>query len=224
MNTPNSEKTANKEERLKREIHPVILAGFIINFLLLSMHEYIGLKEESAAAFISYVSVGLNFVSFIAISVLMATRAKELICLYFLVDNILGAFLMAAVGIIGFSYISANENPTEMLVPILVISSFQTIVLFLGIGAFRILILNVEWKAYQVVLMKICFLICSLLFTTLACDLIVNNWASDALKDFIFLYLFGMVTTFLEMYGKFTDFDGTAEMRFDYSTKKDEKE
>ena len=58
------------------------------------------------------------------------------------------------------------------------------------------------------------------MYTVLAFDLIVNDWASNALKDFIFLYLFGMVATLLELYGKLTDVDGTSEMRYDYSMKK----
>ena len=56
----------------------------------------------------------------------------------------------------------------------------------------------------------------------MAFDLMVNDWASDGLRDFIFLYLFGLVSTVLEMYGKLTDVDGTGEFRYDYTIKKDE--
>ena len=104
---------------------------------------------------------------------------------------------MGGIGIVGISYVSGKDNPNADFTPLFVISAIHVVIVFLGIGTFRVLILNVEWKAYQIVLMKLCFLICSLFFTILAFDLIVNDWATDAMKDFIFLYLFGMVTTVL---------------------------
>ena len=84
------------------------------------------------------------------------------------------------------------------------------------------MILHGEFKQYQVILMKLCLLIASIMYTVLAFDLIVNDWATNAQKDFIFIYLFGMVATLLELYGKLTDVDGTSEMRYDYNMKKEE--
>ena len=70
-------------------------------------------------------------------------------------------------------------------------------------------------------LVKLCFIICSILYAIMAFDLMVNNWASNGLRDSMFLYLFGMVSTLMEMFGKLTDVDGTAEFRYDYTIKKE---
>ena len=191
------EEKKEHEEPSKKPIHPVALVFYMISLLLISTTEYVSVKAEDIEP-LQYVTICLSFLTFIILSCLMAKTKTELVCMYFLIDNILYAFTLGAIGTIGFSYVIAKEYGSQIdLTPIYVVSGISVVVLFMGIGTFRLLILNGEWKQYQVVLMKICFLISSVLYITLAFDLIVNNWASSALKDFIFIYLFGLVATIL---------------------------
>ena len=41
--------------------------------------------------------------------------------------------------------------------------------------------------------------------------------SSDKVKDFFFLYIFGLMSLLLEIYGKISDLDGTANLSYRYS-------
>ena len=68
--------------------------------------EYICLKDQSATYPLQGSSLGISFFTFITVSCLMAKSKTEIICLYFLIDNILFAFMMGAIGIVGFAYVA----------------------------------------------------------------------------------------------------------------------
>ena len=51
---------------------------------------------------------------------------------------------------------------------------------------------------------KLAVLISGIGFLVMATDVILNEWASDALKDFVFIYIFGFYSLLTELFGKFT--------------------
>ena len=100
-------------------------------------------------------------------------------------------YTIVVVGVIGTGIVSLNDqNTIPSLVYIMVVLMILDYLLMLG--AFRVLIRNHCWKVWQVVAAKLAILIAGIGFLLMATDIIINEWASDELKDFIFIYIFGL--------------------------------
>ena len=83
-------------------------------------------------------------------------------------------------------------------------------------GAYRIYLINGIWKRYHVILSKLGLIIASLGYMVLAADLMLHSQYEGALKDFIFVYAFGLITFHFEIYAKITDVDGTTNLKYHY--------
>ena len=83
-------------------------------------------------------------------------------------------------------------------------------------GAFRIYLINGIWKRYQVIITKIILALSSLAFMIMGADIMINTQFIGPLKDFIFLYVFGLISFFFQIFGKITDLDGTGKLNFKY--------
>ena len=60
------------------------------------------------------------------------------------------------------------------------------------IGAYRTLIVNNKWRVWQIIVTKLALLIAGLGFLVMATDIILNEWAANEIKDFVFMYVFGL--------------------------------
>ena len=60
-------------------------------------------------------------------------------------------------------------------------------------GAFRIYLTNGIWKRLYIILIKLSLCIYSLVFLTMGIKLIVFNKFAGALRDFILLFLLGLL-------------------------------
>ena len=94
----------------KKSIHPVMLFFCSLCILFLSSFEFLTIKVPEATNALTYVTLSLSFLTFVISSCIMGNSISQIICLLFLLDNILAAYIMGAIGIVGLSVVISKEN------------------------------------------------------------------------------------------------------------------
>ena len=93
------------------------------------------------------------------------------------------------------------------------------------VGNFRIMMLEVRWSKWRVILFKLVLLADSAVFFHIGAYYMSNNYLytggadtelDGKIKDFVLLYIFGIFALFVELYKKVCDTDQTSELKFDY--------
>lgn len=170
-----------------------------------------------------YMSIALAF-STICISLLSTYRLCKdkwkIFNLYILLDNIFLTEVASCFGFIGFLLL-INDGYWYQTITML---AFPLEIVFF-VGNFRILMLQVRWSKWRVILFKLVLLADSAVFFEIGAYYMSNDYKytggsntdlDGKIKDFVLLYIFGLFALFVELYSKMCDVDQTAELKFDY--------
>lgn len=162
-------------------------------------------------------AVGIPIVLFsftiqILVSCKMTETKWEMFQLYILLDNIFVALAAALVGFVGMlNIIFGNMEPIYLVLMIILCLSYTFFT-----GSYRVILAKCKFPRYQVIAAKIFLLVDCLAFLILATYYMQNpvperedSGSQEDIKNFFFLYVFGFFTLIVEIYGKFTDLDGT---------------
>lgn len=96
------------------------------------------------------------------------------------------------------------------------------------VGNFRIMLLNVRWSKWRVILFKLILLADSAVFFEIGAYYMSNDYLytggvdddlDGKIKDFVLLYIFGLFALFVELYAKMCDIDQTTDLKFEYQFK-----
>ena len=110
------------------------------------------------ALFIVQLSIGYPLAIFI--SCWMAKSKGEILYLYFLFDSILVSYVAVCIGLAGFFYLFSQDirkNPqlsTGDIVSFFLLPGLSLILFFLMLGTLRILLVNLRWKKWHIILFK----------------------------------------------------------------------
>ena len=88
--------------------------------------------------------------------------------------------------------------------------------IFICVGIYRVLFKYVEWKNWQIILTKISLIAAMIVHIDLAAKFILDPNTPETLKEFIFIYVFGYFSLYYEFVAKFTDIDGTGNLKTSY--------
>lgn len=161
----------------------------------------------------------VSLVIFIVNSCKVAPSKKAAFCLYFLLDNLILVNLAALIGFIGMITVLVAKFNVETYIFVVLLG----ITWFMYTGNFRVTFAYVKWKKYQVIWGKLGLLFASLVYLAIATYFMRFSFNfgpktdPDAVKDYFFLYIFGLLSLLLEIYSKISDLDGTANLSFRYS-------
>jgi hypothetical protein len=82
-----------------------------------------------------------------------------------------------------------------------------------------------KWKRWEVVLYKLSVLLCGLISFYVAYEYMLGKYKvtkgfyiqkENQLKELVYLYVFGNLELFFELYRKLSDFDQTSSLRYEY--------
>ena len=143
---------------------------------------------------------------FLINSCIIAPSKKVALCLYLLLDNLVLLDLAALVGFIGMITIIIVEIDAIAVVIIFVMG----VTWFMYTGHYRVMFACTKWVRWQVIVSKICLILTSLIFLGIATFFMRFDFNfgdgvnTDNVKDFFFLYIFGLMSLLLEIYSKIT--------------------
>lgn len=190
------------------------------SFFLGGMNIIIFFSNDATLFFVSMplFTVGSIIVSLIN-SCIIAPTKKAAFCLYFLLDNLVLLTLAAEVGFVGMLSIIIPNIDAITIVIIIVMGCTW----FVYVGNYRLIFAFTKWVKWQVIVGKVCLILASLIFLGIATFFMRFDFdfgtgvSSEKVKDFFFLYIFGLMSLLLEIYGKISDLDGTANLSYRYS-------
>lgn len=148
--------------------------------------------------------------------------------LYVLLDNIFLTQVASCFGFIGFLLLIYDDYWYQVITML----AFPLEIIFF-VGNFRILMLQVKWSKWRIILFKLVLLADSAVFFEIGAYYMSNDYRYTAgadsdldskIKDFVLLYIFGLFALFVELYAKMCDIDQTTELKFDYQFKEMEEE
>ena len=104
--------------------------------------------------------------------------------------------------------------------------------LFIFSGNCRVILAYCKYNKWQVIIFKLTVFCCLLLYLVLAAYFLTNSFIAtqipkeneEALKEFFFLYVFGLFTLYLEIFIKVSDLDGTSDFQYHYHFNYNEEE
>ena len=106
----------------------------------------------------------------------------------------------------------------------IVLSGLTTILFFLIIGTFRILLVNLRWKKWHIILCKFNLLIAEIAVFISFGDLVIFKiLMPETMKEFAFAFVFGMFATNFEIFARISALDGTDSLKYEYEVVSDEE-
>ena len=143
--------------------------------------------------------IAVSDIIFLLNTCLIAPSKKAAFCLYFLLDNLILVNLAALVGFIGM---------LTIIMPTFDAISFIFMVLLgtnwiMYTGNFRVIFAYVKWNRCQVIWGKLFLILSSLVYLGIATYFMRFQFDfgpgidSDSIKDFFFLYIFGLLSLLL---------------------------
>ena len=96
------------------------------------------------------------------------------------------------------------------------------------LGTLRVMIAHCNWSRIEIIFYKLVVLFCALVYFYIGYEYMNGKYKISGgfyvsletqLKDLTYLYVFGNVELFFEMYRRLGDFDQTNELRYEYKFK-----
>lgn len=206
-------------KRKVKKQHCVLYWGCLISILLLSALNVpvFTLYSPTILTVILIFSVVFSLAFFTVNSCKLADTKGDMCKLYFLLDSITIASCTAIIGMVGLLTIILPPQP--QVIPIAV---FLNVAYFMFGGNSRIIFAYCKYKRWQAVVFKLTVLIGLLVYVVLAAYFMKNSFNAlpitadkqDTLKEFFFLYIFGLFTLYMEIFAKANDVDGSSQLQY----------
>ena len=133
------------------------------------------------------------------------------------------AYLACVSGFVGLMMIVTElcrvYTPLE-----LAIGAVENANFFILAGTYRVLIKDTLWAKWQVILTKLTLLAAMVALIYITMVIIRKSDVAEQMKDFFFVYIFGVFSLYYELYNKITELDGTGELHSHYTNIKQESE
>lgn len=170
-------------------------------------------------AIIGIAIVIFTHVVFIWNGCLLVQSKMEFFHYMFLLDPIFVGLCAAVVGLVGILLIIM---PPEGYV--LALAFLMAIDLVFFTGNWRMILAYCRYSRWQVIVSKISLLFGCFAYLILAAHFMRNAFSGipiseeqqEPLKEFFFLYIFGLFTLYLEIFAKMSDLDGTSDLNYYY--------
>ena len=135
-----------------------------------------------------------------------------------MLDSILVALCTGIIGFAGMLMIMMPGSWMGIFIAIIMNMNF-----FFFAGTCRILIAYAKFKTWENIMFKMSIKVSLLGYLILAAYFMIEDMSShlsltdqeqDILKNFFFLYIFGLFTLYMEIFSKVSDFDGSANLQY----------
>ena len=212
---PESRPARIKKEAEKQPMNTVLFWCFLLSSALLNFWQFISYSTLYASQWVSFgVTVGVTLPTYVVICCLYMESKCELFRLFILLDNFFACWLTALFGLIGLN--NAFSSLQLYLFDYVLISALLHVDLLLCVTGYRLLFRYARWKNWQIVLQKVLLAILLVIMIYFADRVILDPTYPEVVKEFIFIYAFGYFSLYYELYAKFTEIDGTGDLRTNY--------